>query len=78
MQKVMSKAALLAFFDPALLLFSSVEGFDKTQTQFFDLAASRADVRPKQCVYVGEKRPNAGSRHRPDFAHPIIRSTSFM
>jgi FMN phosphatase YigB (HAD superfamily) len=60
MQKVMSKAALLAFFDPALLLFSSVEGFDKTQTQFFDLAASRAGVRPKQCVYVGENEAERG------------------
>jgi FMN phosphatase YigB (HAD superfamily) len=38
MRSVIAKAGLLEFFDPALLLFSSVEGIDKRQKQFFELA----------------------------------------
>ena len=41
-------------FDPALLLFSSVEGIDKTQKAFFTSAASRAGVVVGRCVFVGE------------------------
>lgn len=38
MRSVMADARLLDFFDPALLLFSSVEGIDKHQKQFFERA----------------------------------------
>ena len=50
----MAEAGLLDFFDPALLLFSSVEGVDKGQQQFFELASQRAGVPAEHCVYVGE------------------------
>jgi FMN phosphatase YigB (HAD superfamily) len=56
---VMAQANLLGFFDPALLLYSSVEKIDKTRKEFFQLAASRANTPPGQCVYVGE---NDGER----------------
>lgn len=55
MHSVMSKAQLLEFFDPALLLFSSVEKMDKNQREFFELAVERADTQPNRCIYVGEK-----------------------
>src|SRR6516225_4771758 len=43
MRSVIAEAGLLDFFDPKLLLFSSVEGIDKRQQQFFELACQRAD-----------------------------------
>jgi FMN phosphatase YigB (HAD superfamily) len=51
---VLSQAGLLQPFEPVLLLFSSVEGKDKKQPAFFALAAQRAGVPPKRCIYVGE------------------------
>jgi len=51
---VLSDAGLLQQFEPALLLFSSVEGKDKKQPAFFQLAAHRAGVLPARCIYVGE------------------------
>jgi len=51
---VLSDAGLLQQFEPALLLFSSVEGKDKKQPAFFRLAAQRAGVPPARCIYVGE------------------------
>ena len=50
----MAEAGLLDFFDPALFLFSSVEGVDKGQQQFFELASQRAGVPAEHRVYVGE------------------------
>jgi hypothetical protein len=54
MRFVMAEARLLDFFDPALLLFSSVEGIDKRQKQFFERAVQRSGAGPEQCIYVGE------------------------
>ena len=54
MSALLSAAGILPHFDPALLLFSSVEGVDKTQKAFFTLAASRAGVPVGRCVFVGE------------------------
>jgi FMN phosphatase YigB (HAD superfamily) len=51
MRSVMAEAR---FFDPALLLFSSVEGIDKRRKQFFERAVQRSGTRPEQCIYVGE------------------------
>jgi beta-phosphoglucomutase-like phosphatase (HAD superfamily) len=50
----LSEAGILQQFEPSLLLFSSVEGKDKTQPAFFRLAAQRAAVLPTRCIYVGE------------------------
>jgi FMN phosphatase YigB (HAD superfamily) len=54
MRAVMAEAELLDVFDPQLLLFSSVEGLDKSQEEFFRLAARRAGAPEEHCVYVGE------------------------
>ena len=54
MRSVIAKAGLLDFFGPSLLLFSSVEGIDKSQQQFFELASQRAGVPAEHCNYVGE------------------------
>jgi FMN phosphatase YigB (HAD superfamily) len=70
----MLQANLLVFFDPNLLLFSSVEGLDKTRKEFFDLAAHRATTTPKQCIYVGEsdaERKIAASAGFQTSYHPL-------
>ena len=54
MHSVMAEAELLDVFDPALLLFSSVEGIDKSQRTFFELAVQRSGTQPELCIYVGE------------------------
>ena len=54
MRSVIAKAGLLDFFGPSLLLFSSVEGIDKSQQQFFELASQRAGAPAEHCNYVGE------------------------
>ena len=54
MSALLSAAGILSRFDPSLLLFSSVEGMDKTQKAFFQLAATRAAVAPPRCVFAGE------------------------
>jgi hypothetical protein len=46
MRSVMAEARLLDFFDPALLLFSSVEGIDKRQNR--SSASMSARMRPKR------------------------------
>jgi FMN phosphatase YigB (HAD superfamily) len=74
MAAVLSAAGILAFLDPALLLYSSVEGLDKTRKAFFTLAASRAATRPKLCVFVGEdpaERNVASSAHFATAFHPL-------
>jgi FMN phosphatase YigB (HAD superfamily) len=37
-----------------LCLFSSVEGLDKSQPAFFELARDRAGVPAARCLFVGE------------------------
>lgn len=74
MSSVMAEAGLLDFFDPALLLFSSVEGLDKRQQQFFERAVQRSGARPEQCIYVGEdqaERRTAESAKLRTSYHPL-------
>ena len=54
LQSLLIASALMPFFDPALLLFSSVEGKDKSQRAFFELAVQRAGLLPSRCVFIGE------------------------
>jgi FMN phosphatase YigB (HAD superfamily) len=54
MLALMTKAGLLDVFELQLLLFSSVEGIDKSQRRFFQLAAQLADAPERHCVYVSE------------------------
>ena len=70
MRFVMAEARLLDFFDPALLLFSSVEGIDKGQKQFFERAVQRSGAGPEQCIYVGEDRTAESAKLRTSF-HPL-------
>jgi FMN phosphatase YigB (HAD superfamily) len=75
MRSVIAEAGLLDFFDPSLLLFSSVEGIDKRQQQFFEVARQRAAVPAEHCVYVAKTTPSAGSLHWLSFARHIIHCT---
>ena len=54
MSALLAAAGILTYFDPVLLLFSSVEGMDKTKKAFFTLAASRATVAETRCIFAGE------------------------
>jgi FMN phosphatase YigB (HAD superfamily) len=54
MKTMLAAAGLAEFFDPAIQLFSSVEGLDKTRIEFFERAVSRAGVAASRCVYVSE------------------------
>jgi FMN phosphatase YigB (HAD superfamily) len=74
MHSVIAEAGLLDFFDPALLLFSSVERIDKSQKQFFELATQRAGAPPEHCVCVSEddaeRRVAASAKLRTSY-HPL-------
>jgi FMN phosphatase YigB (HAD superfamily) len=54
MNQVLADAGLLALVDARLCLFSSVEGLDKSQPAFFELARSRAALPAARCLFVGE------------------------
>ncbi|HWX33063.1 MAG TPA: hypothetical protein VNZ53_37250 [Steroidobacteraceae bacterium] len=41
-------------FQPNLLLFSSVEGIDKTDKEMFRRACTRAALPAQRCIFVGE------------------------
>jgi FMN phosphatase YigB (HAD superfamily) len=74
MRRLLGDAGLLTPFDPDLLLFSSVEGLDKSQKAFFDLASDRAGVGGRRCVFVGEReaeRTVAASAHFHVSPHPL-------
>jgi FMN phosphatase YigB (HAD superfamily) len=74
MKAVLEKAGLLRFFDAKLLLFSSVEGIDKTRVELFQRAAARAEVPPRSCVFVGEDEKERNVARRVLFTvsfHPL-------
>jgi FMN phosphatase YigB (HAD superfamily) len=54
MNQVLADAGLSALVDAHLCLFSSVEGLDKSQPAFFELARDRAAVPAARCLFVGE------------------------
>ncbi len=58
MEAVLAQAGISHFFQPDLLIFSSVEGVDKSSEQIFKMAAARAGHADAadRCVYVGEDR----------------------
>jgi len=59
MKSALSKAGLIEHFEAGLLLFSSVEGVDKSKVEFFQLAAKRAKAPSPRCIYISE---DAGER----------------
>ncbi len=56
MKKVLEEAYIYSFFEPDLLIYSSVEGVSKPSPAIFQLAAQRAGYtdEPKNCLFVGE------------------------
>jgi leucyl aminopeptidase len=55
-RSVLEVAKIYAYFDPSLLLYSSVEGLSKDSPEFFKRAATRAGFSetPQRCLFVGE------------------------
>ena len=60
MNGLLAESGLLPLVDAGLCLFSSVEGLDKTQSAFFELARERAAVPAHSCVFVGEDAKERG------------------
>lgn len=54
MKSLLTAAGIFDLFDPALLLYSSVEGLDKSSQKIFLRAASFAGVPPGRCIFCGE------------------------
>ena len=74
MRQLLGDAGLLDHFDDDLLLFSSVEGLDKSDPAFFTLAGERAGLPPARCLYVGEseaERAVAAAAHLAVSPHPL-------
>jgi hypothetical protein len=68
MKKLLALAGLFSRLEPALLLYSSVEGHTKSEKAFFfTLAASRAGVAASRCIFVGEdaKEPETAEKRGP-------------
>ena len=74
MKSVLTAAGIAHFFDPAIELFSSVEGMDKTKIEFFRLAVHRSGTAASRCVYVSEddrERTLAGNAGMQVSFHPL-------
>lgn len=74
MRGLLADAGVLASFESHLLLFSSVEGLDKSERRFFELACERAAADASQCVFVGEneaERKVAASARLHVSPHPL-------
>ncbi|PSB04948.1 M20/M25/M40 family metallo-hydrolase [Merismopedia glauca] len=56
MRKVLEEAGIYSFFEPNLLLYSSVVGVSKPSPEIFRLAAQKAGnaTEPQNCLFVGE------------------------
>lgn len=78
MERVLREAGLFDFFDPDLLIYSSVVGLEKNSPAIFQLASQRAGhaASPNKCLFVGEDRRErqyalqAGFKVSP---HPLTR-----
>ena len=74
---VLQQSGLALFFDPALRLYSSVEGITKEHEEFFRLASDRAGVPTTGCLFVGESArerqvaSSAGMRVSPHVLHAL-------
>jgi FMN phosphatase YigB (HAD superfamily) len=74
MNNLLADAELLAQIDPRLCLFSSIEGLDKSQPEFFARARDRADIPATRCVFVGEDAAERAVAASVDFRvspHPL-------
>jgi len=74
MRRVLDDCGLAPRLDDELWLFSSVEGLDKSEREFFELAATRAGAAPARCVFVGESEAERRVAASAGFAtspHPL-------
>lgn len=56
MKRVLQEAGIYSFFEPSLLIYSSVVGVSKPSPEIFRLAAQQAGyaTSPEHCIFVGE------------------------
>lgn len=65
MRRVLEEARIYSFFEPSLLIYSSVVGFRKPSPEIFRLAAERAGhaTEPENCLFVGEDSKERKAAH---------------
>lgn len=65
MKRVLEEAGIYSFFEPNLLIYSSVVGISKPSPEIFRLAAERAGhaTEPKNCLFVGEDSKERKAAH---------------
>lgn len=69
------RAGVLQYFDPALRIYSSAVGTDKSSPAIFLLAAQRAGASPPACLYVGEDASERATARAAGFEacpHPAL------
>ncbi|TBR59206.1 hypothetical protein B4U84_25585 [Westiellopsis prolifica IICB1] len=77
MRRVLEEAKIYSFFEPNLLIYSSVVGVRKPSPEIFRLAAERAGYaeKPKNCLFVGEDSKERKAAHDVGWRvtpHPIL------
>ncbi|MGL5942864.1 MAG: M20/M25/M40 family metallo-hydrolase [Waterburya sp.] len=77
MKRVLEEADIYGFFQPDLLIYSSVVGVSKPSPEIFRLAAKRAGYtdEPKNCLFVGEDSKERKVAHDLGWRvipHPIL------
>ncbi|HEV7404255.1 MAG TPA: HAD family hydrolase [Chthoniobacteraceae bacterium] len=75
LDKMLEDAQLLAFFEPALLIYSSEVGLEKDSPAIFQLAAERAGEPAAHCLFVGENAEERGFALEGGLAvcpHPLL------
>lgn len=65
LRRVLEAAGVYAFFEPSLLLYSSVVGIQKPAPEIFHLAAKKAGytAEPQKCMFVGEDSRERKAAH---------------
>jgi hypothetical protein len=65
MKRVLEEARVYSFFEPNLLIYSSVVGISKPSPEIFRLAAERVghNTEPKNCLFVGEDSKERKAAH---------------
>ena len=54
LDRILAESGLSNLVDAGLCLFSSIEGLDKSDPAFFELARDRAALPASRCMFVGE------------------------
>jgi bacterial leucyl aminopeptidase len=77
MKRVLVAADIYHFFQPELLIYSSVVGFNKPSPEIFRIAATAANqtTKPQHCLFVGEDGKERKAARNSGFQvvpHPIL------